>query len=364
MRLALLQNILAPYRIPLFAGLAQSPGVEFQLFLSARSERRRSWEIDFDNLPFRCEFVPNVTVRAGYEREVQFSYGLPGALARFRPDVIVCGGFSLQTLLSLIYKARAGARLYVWSEGHNRSRRAIRRWITRQADGYLASGAFARDGLLRLGAPPKLIYTVYNCVDVPGLSAQAGRHRRQLPPRRRAEPAVLYVGQLVERKGVWDLVRAFEQVQQQIPEARLVMVGDGPLAQNLADYCQSKSLRAALPGFVQERGLAAYYAEARVFALATHGDIGPFVLLEALACGLPVVVSDAAGHVPDAIEDGRNGFIFPAGDHTALAARLIQVLSDEALQARLAAAASASSQKFTVESTTRAFLQALGPPVP
>jgi glycosyltransferase involved in cell wall biosynthesis len=357
MKLVILQSILAPYRIPLFANIARTPGVELLLLLSARSEKRRQWNIDYDKLPFRYEWVPGATLGVNYEREIQISYGLWGALARFRPDAIVCSGFSFQTAVSVAYKAASGAKLVIWNEGYRHRRRWLRRGLVRWADACLAAGSLSRRNLVGLGVPPERIHTAYNCVDVDFFAAKAQRYRGERSPGDGHAPVVLFVGYFVERKGVWDLVRAFESVQARLPEARLELVGDGPLKPTLMDYCSMRQLKVSFPGYVQQENIAAHYARASVFALASHRDNSPLVLVEALACGVPIVVSDAVGSMPDLVEPGCNGYSFRCGDAAGLSERLVEILADESLQTRLAQGARLSSEKYRVEVTARAFLK-------
>jgi len=155
-------------------------------------------------------------------------------------------------------------------------------------------------------------------------------------------PVVLFLGRLVEKKGCIVLLEAFERVRARLPEAELVIGGDGPERAKL-------SARAASIGGVRfvgafTRNIATtLLAEARVFCLpsitAESGDAEglPLVVLEAQASGVPVVTS-ARGGATEGIEDGVTGYAFGERDVAGLTERLMALLTDDALAARFSEA--------------------------
>ncbi len=101
MRVALLTNILPPYRVPVFRALAATPGWQLRVLLNARSEFDRSWEVEVDPGGLDLEIVKGVSfVRGG--RTLHVPFGLFGALRRFGPDVVVSGDLGLRTLLTAL----------------------------------------------------------------------------------------------------------------------------------------------------------------------------------------------------------------------------------------------------------------------
>jgi glycosyltransferase involved in cell wall biosynthesis len=160
------------------------------------------------------------------------------------------------------------------------------------------------------------------------------------PPPATVEPAPLepgtfvFVGRLTEQKALPVLLAAVEQV----PGARLVVVGDGP---------ERAALEARAPASVQfvgalprEQALA-QLAGARAAVLSSAWENLPHAAVEALAVGTPVV-STAVGGVPEVVHDGENGLLVPANDVEALATALRSMLEDAGLRARLAGAAQPS----------------------
>ena len=170
---------------------------------------------------------------------------------------------------------------------------------------------------------------------------------------------VLFVGRLVEKKGCEYLIRAFSKVQALVPDAQLVIVGDGPLRRTLEDLAGKLGIHADFRGVLSNDEVLKELQLARVFCLpsvtAENGDAEglPIVLLEAQASGVPVVTSARGG--TEGIRDGLTGFIFPERDLDALAAQLIKLLANDAMATSIGAAgAPFVAEKFNLLSCTAA----------
>jgi phosphatidylinositol alpha-mannosyltransferase len=145
-------------------------------------------------------------------------------------------------------------------------------------------------------------------------------------------PSILFVGRFDPRNALGTLIDAFRRVTRRGREARLVVVGDGPLRgyyRRLAGGDRriqfTGALRDERPG---------YYAGAAVYACPTTRASFGITLLEAMACATPIVCSDIAGF-RDVVEDGREALFVPVGKPAALADALVRLLDDEVLRARL-----------------------------
>src|SRR5207248_4915070 len=133
-------------------------------------------------------------------------------------------------------------------------------------------------------------------------------------------PVVLYVGQLIARKGALDLLAAHVLVQQRIPGAQVVFVGYGQLEAELRALVAERQVGGVhFPGHVSIPDLPRYYVAADVFVLPSHEEVWGLVLNEAAASALPLIATDHTGAAPDLIEPGRNGQIVPASDPERLA---------------------------------------------
>lgn len=159
---------------------------------------------------------------------------------------------------------------------------------------------------------------------------------------------VLFVGRLAEKKGVSYLIQAMQYV-----DARLVIVGSGPLEETLKELTASLSLtkKVVFLGPKNHRELRSIYASADIFAApsitAKNGDVEGFglVILEAMASGLPVVAS-ASGGITDIIVHGKNGLLSPEQNIDALALQLNRLLSEKSLYQKLSAASLKTAEQF------------------
>jgi glycosyltransferase involved in cell wall biosynthesis len=159
-------------------------------------------------------------------------------------------------------------------------------------------------------------------------------------------PLILSVGRLVEKKGFPDLLRACSLLKHRGYRFRCLIYGDGPLRAELAGMIAQLGLPEVvhLAGACAQRELVPVFQRADIFALAPFvtddGDRDgvPNVLVEAMACGVPVVSTAVAG-IPDLVEHGHNGLLVAPHDGDALAGALAALLDDAAWRARLGAAA-------------------------
>ncbi len=140
-------------------------------------------------------------------------------------------------------------------------------------------------------------------------------------------PVILGAGSLTTQKDFPTLIRAFAQIREH-REARLIITGKGPEKENLQSVIKQLGLEedAMLAGFVDNP--YAYISNASVFVLSSKYEGLPTVLIEALACGTPVVATDCPSGPREILESGEYGQLVPVGDEKAIADAIIDVLDD------------------------------------
>jgi teichuronic acid biosynthesis glycosyltransferase TuaC len=194
-------------------------------------------------------------------------------------------------------------------------------WALSRAARVVAVSRALADEVVALGVPREQVAIVMNGVD-PELfhvrDRAAARSELGLP----TGPLALYVGNLKPEKGVLDLVQAWERVTRDLPEARLAIVGGGPLRAALEAQLPP---RATLFGAQPLAQIPLWMAAADIVVLPSHIEGMPNVVLEALASGRRVVAS-AVGGVPDLITADALGTLVPPHQPDALAAALTQAL--------------------------------------
>lgn len=164
-----------------------------------------------------------------------------------------------------------------------------------------------------------------------------------------SKPFILAAGRLVHQKGFDVLIRAFALVVKECPDLSLVIAGDGPLANEVRDLAAALQLdgRVIFPGTVT--GLQALMREADAFVLSSRYEGLPNVLLEALACGVPIVATDCPGGSRELLQGGEFGLLVPSEDPTALAGALRSVATDVSLRTRLSARAPLAIERYSLD---------------
>lgn len=166
-----------------------------------------------------------------------------------------------------------------------------------------------------------------------------------LPPGRR----LLFVNRLEPRKGFRVAVQAFQLVLARIPDALLVVAGDGPERRALATVPEAVRDRIVMLGTMSNTELPPYHAACEAFlAPATGRESFGIVLVEALAAGLPVAGSDIAGY-REVVRDGIEGLLSRPGDPRAMAASVTTLLTDRRLHERLERNARKRAERFRWE---------------
>lgn len=212
-------------------------------------------------------------------------------------------------------------------ESPRRGRRLAVRWLerlaVRAADRVIVTSAEAADYLVaRHGVDRRRLRVIPNAIDVERFAP--------VPAARREKGLIAFVGRLAPEKRLDVLVSAAASV----PGARLLLVGAGSERERLARHAAAAGVPLELPGIVPNAALPDWLARAEIFALPSAYEGQPKALLEAMACGLPVVGSDVAG-IREIVRHGETGWLAPAGDVGAFAAALGTLSSDPGLRERL-----------------------------
>jgi len=349
MRVALVTNIVPPYRIPLFRRLAETPGWRLRIFTSAATEFDRAWNVDSGGLDLTRVRGPSL-VRRG--RTLHVPLALPLALLRFRPDVVVSGELGPRSWLALLYCLVARVPLVLWvypSRAGGRRVRGrglrLRRTLLRHARAVIGMGAQAREALATWGVPKGAIHDAPNAHDAEGLhkalaSVDSEAARRGLRAGLGCRDRVaLFAGRLIGSKGVIELLDAWDDLAPGLRSAwTLLLLGSGPLEERVRHAARTHArgeivhVRA-----VPESEVAAFYAGADLLVLPSLEEPWGLVANEAMACGLPVCGSRLAGCADDLLLEGETGWVFDprvAADFAAALQRALDCPDRERLGAQ------------------------------
>lgn len=169
---------------------------------------------------------------------------------------------------------------------------------------------------------------------------------------------ILFVGRLEKRKGLGDLLRAYRLMRERVNNARLVIVGDGPLRGNAESFIQRHRLPdVVMAGYVPDTVLPRYYDSADIFcAPATGRESFGIVLLEAMACALPVVATEVPGYM-SVLEPGQDSLTVRPKSWRELAGALVILARDPELRRRMGAAGVVKAQRYSWASVAEQVLE-------
>jgi glycosyltransferase involved in cell wall biosynthesis len=160
--------------------------------------------------------------------------------------------------------------------------------------------------------------------------------------------------------GVDRVLRAFSTIQKQIPEARLIIAGDGPERISLEQLARDLNLlNAEFTGRVGHERVVELYDSTDIFLNGSEIDNQPLSLLEAFACGLPVVTTDAGG-IPDMVVPGKTALVVRKGEYEQLAANALHLLDDSALAQSIIQLARQECRKYQWEAVRNQWLNVYG----
>jgi len=286
---------------------------------------------------------------------------LRGHLRRIRPDIVVAF-LSYFSVLLAARAARVGAKVvfnqqtpvtpfladrdYRWAgPAHKRTFAAVARVAYRTADHIVAASRGVADDLVaRFRVSADRIDVVHNPVDLRAIERLA---REPLDPeeqQRWKPPVVVAVGRLAEQKNYPLLIDALAILRSRMP-ARLFVLGDGVLRQPLTDRIAQRGLGDAVTLCGFQRNPWKYLARADAFALTSRYEGFGNVMVEAMACGVPVVAT-SSDVTREVVRDGLDGLLVERHEPEAVAAALERVLCNADLRRRLIDGGYASARRF------------------
>jgi len=248
--------------------------------------------------------------------------------------VLVNGWVGQAACLALIAGSLRGARLIVRSDTTSLYPRPLWKRIVRalalrvlfaKISAFMVTGSLSREHLISLGVSPDSIFLFPYAINNKDFAARCQAYRQQRETLRLAlgveRDALVILGVLkfVAREGAMDLVRAYSESRIDKDKTVLLLVGDGKQRPQLEAYAREKQGGKVLfAGYVPYSQLPMYYAVADLFVHPGLREPWGVSVNEAMACGLPVIVSDLVGASRDLVEPGGNGYVFPGGNVGAL----------------------------------------------
>lgn len=339
MKLAVISNMVDPNVTPIYERLAARDGCELLVLYETTIEPNRKWKVP--TLSFNHVFLKSRTVDLRFihpDAFIHLTWGTNKLLKDFGPDVVVGRGSGIWSspanISAFLHRKRNGWRFVPWWESFARVRPTLARrvadpWIhyfLSRSDAVMACGKRAKAYLETLGIASSKIIIAPHAV-LPTSPAQSATTTVE-PFQDRMRKRLLFVGQLIPRKGIDILLAAFSSVE----DAELWIVGDGELEGAVVEAAQGDSNIRYL-GHLPKDEVMGLYPQIDILVVPSRYEVWGLVVDEALRFGRPVIATDQVGATDDLIEEGVTGEIVPAGDVAALAAAIQRVCawSDEQL---------------------------------
>ena len=293
-------------------------------------------------------------------RRARFTLGLVQQVARLRKDIRRIGPNAVLSFLTQtnIMTLLATSGLNVWTvvSERNDPRRQhpnkpvvlLRRLLYRRSDVVTANSRGALDALEDVVPRSKLAF-LPNPLDIAG----------SRPPVVFAAPTVISVTRLVDQKGVDVLLKAAAGAFAALPEWRLAIVGDGPLRESFKALARELGIADRVDWFGHVADPIPYLRAAKLFILTSRFEGSPNALLEAMACGIPSIVSDASPGPLELIGAEEAGLIVGVEDVEATAAAMVRLAQDERLRAQLGAAALERTRAHEMDGAMQVWLKLL-----
>jgi glycosyltransferase involved in cell wall biosynthesis len=335
-RLGIVTTHPVQYQAPWFRLLAKQPGVELTVFFCHLPDSRQQ------GAGFGVEFQWDVPLLEGYGHRLLRNVAANPSVAAFggcdtpeiaailreeRFDAVIVNGWVVKSCLQTLWACRR-QRVPCIVRGESNAlrprawyKRLVHRALLRQYSAFLAIGKANRDFYLQNGvAESKIFMTPYG-VDNAWFSAQAALHRgNRLALRRQwgiPEEALVFLfsGKLISKKRPQDVIRAMADAGGGLRKWHLLIAGDGELRAACERLAAQVGASATFAGFLNQGEMPKAYAAADCLVLPSdNGETWGLVVNEAMASGLPAIVSDQVGCHPDLVIPGKTGWVFPCGD--------------------------------------------------
>lgn len=335
MKLLVLFPNFGPYHMARLRGAAAqiefSPCVGLEI---AAQEALYPWQTAREDLGFKLETLLDGTLEEMPSKMV--CRRLVAYLAEFQPDVVAICGYERAEMRAALGWCNRNSKIAVLMSESKRDdaprkawKEAIKRRIVRRFDAGLVGGDAHKNYLHDLGLPNARIFDGYDVVDNAAFAALADKWRSE--PRLIERPYFLTINRFIERKNLSNVIEAWARyrtdVSRNFPDQTpwdLVLCGAGEDEEKLRKEASATGMEGIhFTGFVQQDEVARWMAGAGAFVHAATQEQWGLVVNEAMACGLPILLSQTCGCAPELLENDRNGWTFDPANVGELSGRMI-----------------------------------------
>jgi glycosyltransferase involved in cell wall biosynthesis len=340
-RVALIHNIIAPYRHKIFEALSQEKSLDLHVYFCSETHGNRKWPVR-KSKNYKNEVLNGITIQFGSEMYYHINLTILSILIREKFDLVIIGGSTdftnqIAFLLSKIQKTP----ILLWTEGIENAEstlgkviRPMKKYVIKNSDALIVPSTKSRDYHVKMGANPKKIFISPNIVDNEYFiqKRKIYHQNKELYKKNISlcdKKIILFVGSLIERKGLEFLLKAYKILKNKMDFISLVIVGEGVLKNELQNLCTKEKIKDVhFTGWLDEDKIM-YYGISDVFVIPSLEDLCPLVINEAMCCELPVISTIKVGCALDMIKEGKNGFVVEDKNVNQLYESLEKVLNND-----------------------------------
>lgn len=351
------------YYVPLFKKIAAHPGLEIMVYFCSP----HGLEETFDSA-FGLSYKWDIPLLDGYPSAFLKNYspqpspsrffglinpGIIRELYRGKYDALVVHGYSLATTW-LAFLGCWLTRTPIFLRGESQLLNERPGWkkfakkilltpLFRTMAAFLAIGALNKEYYRHYGVSEEKIFLVPYAVDGEFFNEQCRKWAGRLSETRKAfgikggDTVIIYVGKIFGAKGpgALDLLKAYRLIRNK-EKTKLIFIGDGKEKGILEEYVRVNKIPGVIfAGFKNQTELPRYYSIADILVLPSYSEQWGIVINESMYFGAAVIASDKVGAAYDLVKDGRNGFIYPAGNVEALREKIEALLTNSKLLLRM-----------------------------
>lgn len=358
-KVLIITNIPAPYRVDLFYFLEQTvKDYAIMVMYTSNNEDNRSWIIDENKLR-NSIFLNSKVIKIKKKFDNKYIH-IPGniikELKKLSPDIVIAMEYNPAALITLYWCKRNKVPFIHWTDGTLNSEKNInflqkwsRKYIINNSFAFIASSTKAKEKLLKYGALESEIFVSFLTADISKYFVQTKEGKGN---------KILYVGSLIERKGVDLLINVLANLDN---EFHLSIVGDGPDKEFLYKFAENKGIlnKISFEGYLEGELLRQKYAESDIFVLPTREDCFGLVILEAMCASLPIVCSKYADGAYDLLINGFNGYIIDPYNIDEFSSKINELLGDNNHCRHLGQNSLDMVKNFSFEEVSKGILKAI-----
>jgi|GEM_PF-755800 len=343
MKTLILHNIISSntvYKLNSFIEENKKKFGETFVAFCAETESNRKWKLS-EKIKFKYSVLrsSSLELKGSDLFTYFFSPGIIKLLNTYNPDrIIICGWDQFAYQAAFIWGFIKQKHITLWS-GSTNGEKSWRRLVSlplvkmfiRMSKDYIVYGQKAENYLISLGAKRKSITIYMNDVNKKFFRSESKKWRKQREKIKKSRGIstkynFIYVGQIIERKGVMDLITAFASFKLQNPDWGLIIVGYGQQEGLVKNFLKQRKVRdVRFLGKVEQYKLPKIYAMADCLILPSKEEVWGLVVNEALYCDLKVLVSSRCGCSPDLVKLGQNGYTFEPHKHRDLLEKMEKI---------------------------------------